>query len=288
MTPPVSTSGRDLLGRLFGECGGGSVHGGVVGDAVEPAAPYDADPGAGEDADGVGVVLAAGAGVAVDLGGPGAGVPAVVGEGGDGGAEPLVAGPAEVHVAVLAGLAGDRGDAGERGDGVGAVVGLAAVAPLGEHLGGVDLTRPWQRREDLPVRVLPEVGGYRAVQALDRGVQGGEHAYGGEHDVAERLGECFAAGARGGGAQAGEQLGGGAAAGVAVLDQEGGHPLLAQVRGGGRGRVAGQELQADRRLDVGADGLGAGPVGVEQGRELVGGRDPHLDEVAAGPDGGAQ
>ena len=45
-------------------------------------------------------------------------------------------------------------------------VGFPAVAPLGEHLGGVDLTRPWQRREDLPVRVLPEVGGHRAVEAL--------------------------------------------------------------------------------------------------------------------------
>src|SRR3984885_15948550 len=90
---------------------------------------------------GVGVVLAAGAGVGVDLGGPGAGVPAVIGEGGDRDAEALVAGPAEVHVPVLARLAGGGGDAGEGGDGVGPVVGLAAVAPLGEHLGGVDLTR---------------------------------------------------------------------------------------------------------------------------------------------------
>ena len=44
--------------------------------------------------------------------------------------------------------------AGERRYGVGVCVGLATVAPLGEHLGGVDLTRPWQRREDRPVRVL--------------------------------------------------------------------------------------------------------------------------------------
>src|ERR1051326_1181313 len=150
MTPPVSTSCRDLLRTLPSECGGGSVRGGIVGDAVEPAAPYDADPGAGEDADGVGVVLAAGAGVVVDLGGPGAGVPAVVGEYGDRGAEPFVAGPAEVPGAVLARFLGDWRAAGERGDGVRPGVGLAAVAPLGEHLGGVDLTRPWQRREDLP------------------------------------------------------------------------------------------------------------------------------------------
>jgi hypothetical protein len=41
---------------------------------------------------------------------------------------------------------------------------LPAVAPLGEHLGGVDLTRPWQRREDLPVRGSPS----RAATDLSR------------------------------------------------------------------------------------------------------------------------
>src|ERR1700677_2122579 len=69
MTLPVSPSGRDLLGSLLGERDRGSVPGGVVGDAVEPAAGDDADPGAGEDADGVGVVFARRAGIVVDLGG---------------------------------------------------------------------------------------------------------------------------------------------------------------------------------------------------------------------------
>src|SRR5204862_8038620 len=113
MTLPVSTSGRDLLGSLPGECGGSAVPGWVVGGAVDPAAVDDADPGAGQDAGGVRVVFAAGAGVVVDLRGPGAGVAAVVGEGVDGGAEALVAGPAEIHGAVFTGLAGDRGDPGE-------------------------------------------------------------------------------------------------------------------------------------------------------------------------------
>ena len=53
MTLPVSTSGRDLPGRLLAERGGGSVQGGVVGDAVEPAAVDHPDPGAGQDAHGV-------------------------------------------------------------------------------------------------------------------------------------------------------------------------------------------------------------------------------------------
>jgi hypothetical protein len=97
-----------------------------------------------------------------------------------------------VHGAVLAGLSGDGGAAGEGGDGVGVLVGWAGIAPLGEHLGGVDLTRPWQRREDRAVRVFSEVGGGGAVEVLHRGVQGREDADCGEHGVAESLGEGLA------------------------------------------------------------------------------------------------
>jgi len=53
-----------------------------------------------------------------------------------------------------AGCLGDGRASGQCGDRVGAVVGLAAVAPLGEHLGSIDLTRPWQRREDGAVGML--------------------------------------------------------------------------------------------------------------------------------------
>ena len=61
MTLPVWTPhAATRLSRLSGERGGGAVECGVVGDAVEPAAVDDADPGAGEDADGVRVVLPAG------------------------------------------------------------------------------------------------------------------------------------------------------------------------------------------------------------------------------------
>src|SRR4051795_2604848 len=137
VTPSVSTSRRT---ELLLEPSGVAVSGGVVGDVVLPASVDDADPGAGEDAHRVRVVVAAGAGVGVDLGGPGAVVSAVVGEGRDGLAETLVAGPAEMHGVVLAGLVGDRGLPGEGGDGVGRVVGCAGIAPLGEHLGGVDPT----------------------------------------------------------------------------------------------------------------------------------------------------
>src|SRR4051794_31127726 len=73
VTPSVSTSrSSSCRPGLFGVCRGASVLGGVVGSTVGPAAPDHADPGAGEDADRVGVVLAAGDGSSVDVGGPGA------------------------------------------------------------------------------------------------------------------------------------------------------------------------------------------------------------------------
>ena len=141
-TPSMSSCGG--IGCLFGEPLGGPMLDWVIGHLVDPAAPDHPDPGASKDAGGVGMVVAAGDGVGVDLGGPGAGQPGVVREGRHGVAEALVARPAERHRGVLAGLAGDRHDAGEGGDGLGAVVGVAAVAPAGEHLGGVDLTGSWE------------------------------------------------------------------------------------------------------------------------------------------------
>ena len=91
------------------------MFGGVVGDAVLPAAPDDVEPGAGEDADGVGVVVAAGAGSSVEVGGPGVGVVGVAGEVDDGAAELFVDGPAEGDDLDLAGLAGRGCGAGQAG-----------------------------------------------------------------------------------------------------------------------------------------------------------------------------
>ena len=63
MSSPVSTSGcEDGLERV--------VLVGRVGGFVLPAAPDHAEPGSGQDAGGMGVVLAAGDSVAVDLCGP--------------------------------------------------------------------------------------------------------------------------------------------------------------------------------------------------------------------------
>lgn len=82
------------------------MFGGFVGDSVLPAAPDDVEPGAGEDADRVGVVVSSGDGAVVHVGGPGVGVSAVAGEVGDGVAELFVCGPTESDVFDFAGLAG--------------------------------------------------------------------------------------------------------------------------------------------------------------------------------------
>ena len=82
------------------------VFGGVVGDAVLPAAPDDVEPCSGEDAYGVGVVVTSVAGALVEVGGPGVGVVGVAGEVDDRSAELFVDGPAEGDDFDFAGLAG--------------------------------------------------------------------------------------------------------------------------------------------------------------------------------------
>ena len=73
MSSPVSS--RRLL--ILEQALEGVVVGGVVGDAVLPAVPDDEQPGAGEDAHGVGVVVASRSGAVVEVGGPGVGVSGV-------------------------------------------------------------------------------------------------------------------------------------------------------------------------------------------------------------------
>ena len=120
----------------------------------------------------------------------------------------------------------------------GGFVGLAAVAPLGEHLGGVDLTRPWQRREDLPVRVLPEPGGDGFVEVLDRGVDRFHHLDQSQDGVVECDGEVGVGDAGRRRSQPGEQLGGRSFPGVAAGGAERGDAFHTEVGCRGRGGVA--------------------------------------------------
>src|SRR4051794_5971332 len=84
LSSPVSSRRR---GALLDSVQG-AVAGGVVGLVVLPAAPYDGRPGAGQHTNGVRVAHAAGAGAAVDVGGPGGG-PAGGGGGGGQGPGPV-------------------------------------------------------------------------------------------------------------------------------------------------------------------------------------------------------
>ena len=162
--------------------------GDVVGTAVLPATPEHTDPGAGQDPDGVGMITAAGPGARIDGGGPRRGMAGVVGEGGQGLAEALVAGPAEHDGAVFAGGAGDGGDAGFGGELVGGREAGAIVAELGEDLGGVD--RP-TAREALDERAIGMCGQGRRDrrrELLDLGDEGGEDRDHGVDEFAAGLG----------------------------------------------------------------------------------------------------
>ena len=146
---------------------------GAVGDAVLPAVPDDVEPGAGQDAHGVGMVVAAGSGAVVEVGGPGVGVSAAVGEVGDGVAQLFVAGPAEPDGAELSGLAGRGCCAGQAGQRFGGGESGSAVADLGQQPRGADPTGAGQAGEDVGVGVgveLPVDLGGECLDLLDQGV----------------------------------------------------------------------------------------------------------------------
>src|SRR2546423_193510 len=95
------------------------VVGGVVGMAVLPAVPDDVEPSAGQDADRVGVVVAACSGAVVEVGGPRVDQSAVSGEVVDSVAQLLVARPPETDGAKPARLSGRGCDAGKAGERLG-------------------------------------------------------------------------------------------------------------------------------------------------------------------------
>src|SRR6266536_5005448 len=149
MSCPVSSrrSGNFLL-ILLEEVLKGAVDGRVVGGVVLPAAPDDGGPGSCEDPDGVGVVVATGAGVLVQLGGPGVDVAGVGSEVAYRVAELLVRTPPEDHRLDLAGLTGRGSNPGQAGQGVRGGEPAPSVADLGQQPGRADGPRPRQAGED--------------------------------------------------------------------------------------------------------------------------------------------
>ena len=198
----------------------GAVVLGVVGGLVLPAVPDDVQPGAGQDACGVGVVVAACSGSGVEVGGPGVGVSGVGGEVDHGVAQLFVTGPAESDGAQFAGLAGRGCYAGQAGQRFGGGELGAAVADLGQKPRGSDAAAAGQAGEDVGVCVCSELLvdlGRECLDLLDQGSQQGDVA-GGDRGLADGV---ATGGAAGGVLQALVQRGGVGAAGVAL----GGQPV---------------------------------------------------------------
>ena len=207
-------SSRGLL-ILVEEALEGAVLGGVVGGVVLPAVPDDVEPGAGEDADGVGVVVAAGAGAVVEVGGPGVGAAGVAGEVGDGVAELFVAGPAEPDGADLAGLSGGGGDAGQAGQRFGGGERGAAVADLGEQPGGADRPARGRLVKMCASACAASCWSIWVGEGLDLLDEGGRARRRSARVMRGLGGAVGAGGAAGRGGQAGVQHGGVGPAGVA-------------------------------------------------------------------------
>jgi hypothetical protein len=144
---------------------------GVVGEAVLPAAPDDADPGSGEDADGVGVAQLAGSGSGVDVCGPGGGVAAVVGEVDDRVAQLLVAREPERDRVQLPGAAGGGRDPGQGGQRVVGGEASAGVTDLGQQGGGAHDPAFGQRGEDVRVGVELELFADLVFEQVDAAVE---------------------------------------------------------------------------------------------------------------------
>ena len=150
----------------------------------------------------------------------------------------------------LAGLSGGGGDAGQAGQRFGGGESAAAVADLGEQPGGADGAGAGQAGEDVRVGVRGELLGDllgEGLDLLDEGAQGGDERAG-DVGVGAAL---LAGGAAGRGGEAGVQDGGVGAAAVADRGQPGGQPLGGEPVGAVLGVEAGQERQADRRVEVG-------------------------------------
>ena len=165
----------------------GAVLVGVVGGVVLPAVPDDVEPGAGEDADGVGVVVSAVDRSLVEVLGPEVGAAAVAGEVADGVAQLLVAGPAEADGAALAGLAGAGSDAGQAGEGCGGGEASPAVPDFGEQPGGAHGARAREAGEEVLVGVRGELLADLLLECGDLLTQSAQGRDVGQCDVAAGL-----------------------------------------------------------------------------------------------------
>jgi hypothetical protein len=212
----------------------------------------------------------------------------IIGPGGQGTPEPLVAGEAETDASVLAGFVGDGGDASLGGQLSVGPVAPAVVAELGENLGSIDGPGTRKGSYDLAVGMLSHLCGDESVELLDLGDDGRERRGEASHELSPGFGFQGAGMAGGRLPEPGEQSLDRPSATIGVRLQEALEPLGAEPCGALRGGIARDEGQGDRAVDVGEDRHSAGPKALEQAPELIGQSDPGGDEIVAGADQGPQ
>jgi hypothetical protein len=140
---------------------------GFVGSVFPPAFPDDAGPGAGQDADRVGVIAAALERPPVHIGCPDRALSRVVGKTRQGLAQFVIAGPPEGHRTMLSRRVGNRRNAGERSEVFGGLKSFAIATKLrGNHRRG-DTAASGKALQDIRIGKL----------AQSRFDLGGEGAY---------------------------------------------------------------------------------------------------------------
>ena len=260
-----------------------AVLGRIIGDTVLPHSPNHSQPGPPEDADRVRVIQAAFSSSPVNVFGPGMMVAGGVRKGGHGVPEAFVAGPAEGRRLALARFDGYRAHASIGCQCLGVWVALSAVADLGDKAGGSEcrVGVAKQREEDLAMGVRTYGAGDLGTEEpylLDEGPEGGDEC---QDDRPAGLHLEFAGCAGGRGAQTREELKSGLAAAVAVSGEEAREALLTESARVLGTRVALQEGQRDRRVDVSEDHGRPRPEDLQLGAQAVGQRDPRLHEILA-------
>src|SRR6202022_4411754 len=167
------------------------------------------------------------------------------------GAPSLFAAPPEARCLAFAGLDRDRGLAGVAGERVAGWVAGAAVADLGQQLGGGDEAVLEQRQEDGAVGVGADRGLDLPLERPDLVNEGLERRDQAEHELPARFELRLAAPPFGRATQLGEQLSGLLAPRVVLAGKERLQPLLAQPLRVGGARVALQKRERDVAVQIG-------------------------------------
>ena len=242
----------------------------VVGHAVLPVAPEDAQPCASDGADRAGVVAVAMGSGAVLLS-LGIAVACAVGECADGVAQALVAARAEARELAIAGSDRDWGHAGVVGERVGGGVAVAAVSDLAQQRrrAGDAVAVFEQGEEDLVVRVSAEAVRDLRAQLGDLGHQRAQGCDERERDLAASRELLFARVSFGGASRLAQQVAGPLAPPVAVPGEESGQSLLAQAASIELDGVALEEGERDRAIGIGEELDRAWPEPLKLGAKQV-------------------